>query len=366
MDVRKTKRNGMIELLRFLFCITIIFFHINMLILGLPVCGKGINFAIFPYGFLGVEFFFIISGLFMVQSIDKSREKNKDEDVVKKDLDFIKHKLDKIFPQHVISFIIIFIVTIITNKFGLVKSIKLLIESLPNFFLVDFTGISLKLINSFEWYISAMLLIFIIIYPIIYKKYDYVVKIYAPIICLFLYGFLIQNYESITRVRTWNGYIYLGLIRALADILVGVSIYEITKKLKILNLTKIKKILITLIELFCYIITFLLMLLTVHSSYTIIMLFFLTIGIVITYSGISYTSKIHGSFIEFLGELSFTMYLTQLVGLRIVATYFNNNSKLEIIILVFSIIYIVSIITMFIEKLFKKIRSGNRYEKVKL
>lgn len=71
----KTNKNNTIEFLRFAFCIAILVFHIGKYLFGEPELGHGIHLALFPHGSLGVEFFFILSGLLMAASIKKEINK---------------------------------------------------------------------------------------------------------------------------------------------------------------------------------------------------------------------------------------------------------------------------------------------------
>lgn len=66
------RRNGFIDLMKLIFCLGIVFNHLNSV--SLPAES---NTIIMRYGFLGVEFFFIVSGYLMTmkafneqQSID--------------------------------------------------------------------------------------------------------------------------------------------------------------------------------------------------------------------------------------------------------------------------------------------------------
>ena len=63
------KRNGTIDILRFLFCIGILLFHIEKYIFEEPSLKNGIHFDFFPHGSIGVEFFFLVTGWLMAKSI---------------------------------------------------------------------------------------------------------------------------------------------------------------------------------------------------------------------------------------------------------------------------------------------------------
>lgn len=62
-------KNGKVELLRFFFCIAVLLFHEQKYILGEASLEHGVHFALFPHGSIGVEFFFVLSGVLMAKSI---------------------------------------------------------------------------------------------------------------------------------------------------------------------------------------------------------------------------------------------------------------------------------------------------------
>ena len=69
------KRNGTLEFMRFIFCMTILFFHIGKYTYGSPSLSKGVFLALFPHGAMGVEFFFLLTGVFRAQSLDKQLQR---------------------------------------------------------------------------------------------------------------------------------------------------------------------------------------------------------------------------------------------------------------------------------------------------
>lgn len=54
-------RNGNIELLRFMFCMCVVLYHA----------------WVGPGGYIGVEFFFMVTGFFLAKKVDIQREKDK-------------------------------------------------------------------------------------------------------------------------------------------------------------------------------------------------------------------------------------------------------------------------------------------------
>ena len=75
-------KNLIIELLRFIFATFIIFFHMDKDILGLESVINSfgsMNITFFSNGFIGVEFFFMLTGLFMAERVCKLDKLNSSE-----------------------------------------------------------------------------------------------------------------------------------------------------------------------------------------------------------------------------------------------------------------------------------------------
>ena len=226
MIEKKSKKNNAIELLRFIYSMSVLGFHICKYLFGEPSLKKGIHFSMFPHGALGVEFFFILSGILMAASIDKElRNKDETEDLPKEEYNFMKKKIKAIFSYHVIAFIITYITYIAVNDSGIGESIKIFISSIPSFFLLQMSGLTIHNLNHIEWYISVMLLVMAIIYPFAKKYYNNFVKIFCPIMAILLLGYLQYNYQSITGVMVYNGLFFKSFISVIKPILISYRIY---------------------------------------------------------------------------------------------------------------------------------------------
>lgn len=92
-DMVYSKKNGTIELLRFIFCMDILLFHIEKYIFGEPSLKNGIHVAFFPHGAIGVEFFFLLSGCLMAKSIFEIKSRDKNGSLVKNTLTFMKKNI---------------------------------------------------------------------------------------------------------------------------------------------------------------------------------------------------------------------------------------------------------------------------------
>lgn len=62
--MNEKKKNGTIEFLRFVFCISVLMYHVGKYTLGSISLNGNIHLAFFPHGSIGVEFFFLVKDFF--------------------------------------------------------------------------------------------------------------------------------------------------------------------------------------------------------------------------------------------------------------------------------------------------------------
>lgn len=356
----KTNKNNAIEFLRFVFCIGILVFHIGKYLFGEPELGKGIHFALFPHGSLGVEFFFVLSGLLMAASIKKEINKeSKSSNLVTDEYHFMKRKIKSVFPYHTIAFILAFIVLVIVNGYNKFETVKLFIDSIPSFFFLQMSGVGIVSLNHVEWYISVMLLVMAVLYPICKKNYNVFTNIVCPIGSLFILGYLQKNFHSLTGIGVNVGIFYKGFLRGLAEIMLGMFLYNISENLSSKKYSNSKKLLFTIIELSCYIMCFLILLLTITKKYEIYMLFALSIAIPLTFSKVTYTANIFRfKIFELLGQLTLPLYLTQLSAIWLSNKYFLDYSDSVRLWYTIILSFILSIGIILINEIYKELTSS--------
>ena len=327
------KKNGKLEFYRFYFCLAIMLFHFEKYIMGEPPL-QGLHIMLFPHGSMGVEFFFLLSGFFMGRSAFRDHQHMNAEDSLFSDsssrsaLRFLWNKYRRILPEHTVAFIITFIIYCICKHLSIVGTVFAAIESVPAFFLVQMTGLGLLTVNHIEWYLSAMLIGMAVLYPICRRYYYGFTRYVSPLLSLFIIGYFFHDSKTLTGVMAWMGFSYKGTIRAIAELALGATIYEITRYFAdghplsagTLRFTRAAEIVS-----FCGVTLF--MLLTLQKKYEV---YALACMMVLLFSAVV-RQPASGRFFDrplfyFLGEFSFPLYLSQLSAVYIANAFLSQRS----------------------------------------
>lgn len=349
-------RNGNVELLRFIFASTIVLHHAI-----LPV---------FYGGWLGVEFFFILSGFYMAKEI-YPHKKDTSSESISMTIYFSNKNLKKRFcsllPYMLISTIIGFIVQLVArDNYNLLS----LVARLPyEFFFLQNYGFAALSCTGTVWYLSAMFLAIWLLYPIVRRHYDMYVGYAAPVLTLLISGYLVMTYGMLGSACEWlpNG-LNSGFLRAVSEITWGMFLFRISNGLKRGKFSKVMLGFITSVECICYMLVLAYMFLWKmdYGQLDPICVLLMSIGVVITTSEQSLLfGKFDNKVSIVLGKFSMVLFMNHAYWLfhivEIAEKYglYASNTKLKILGIVLS--YITSMLVMLLgnltEKMFKMISS---------
>lgn len=284
------KQNYFIDCLRFIFSIIIMLYH------SWAFAGE-FETSLFPAGYLAVNFYFILTGYLMMNSLEKS---NRDS------IDFMKNKIKRLLPGILVTFFICYAFTY--GSSGL--NIKTLFSNnvIADLLLLRVTGAG-GAINAAWWYLSTMLFTVSILYPIA-KKYGKKYIYYIGPIIIFVTLTFINSYDISLSYHSGSTYLFInGFYKAIIYIILGNISYELAKYFSNLQINKLKSILITIVEIFIYVFVIYNMHFNLIGS--IYYAVFLTLGVAISFSEKSFTSKIFKwKLWKKLGSFGFYLYLT--------------------------------------------------------
>lgn len=320
----KSRKNGKIEVFRLFFALVVVLHHAN----------KSLNlswfrfhgFTFFNRGYLGVEFFFLLTGYFMGKTIDKQLQQNSQGDLGVETAQFAGKKFKAVWKPHMFSFIILFIAVVIIKQYDFGQIWELALQSLPSFFFIQKTGFQIVNLNNVEWYISCMLLVVVILYPLCKKYYSMFVHVIGPMITLFGLGYLVRNYGTFSGVSRWNGVMYTCLIRCAAEISLGIVLYEIVRQVSNQKYSHRSRVVFTIVEWIGWILAAGIVCSNIKTKYEVYMLVFTSIALVIVLSNLSYGNELwNNKFCYECGTWSLYIYLSQQLALEIANRYFVNK-----------------------------------------
>lgn len=181
---------------------------------------------LFMGGAIAVDFFFLLSGAMLGRTIDNTSNST---DIGTKTILFMKHRVTRLIPEFYIAWMIGVCLDAINYK-SVIEIMKRVITSVGEVLLIDQSGFLNVRFNDVTWYLSALLIVSFIIYPIAIKDKNRFFFIIAPLGFILLFGYTYQNWETIT-VLNWNGVCYNTLIRGSMEIFAGCICYRIASYL---------------------------------------------------------------------------------------------------------------------------------------
>lgn len=235
---KKLKRDGYLDLLRFLFALSIIGVHSN-------ACG--FSYRLISSGYLGVEFFFMVSGYFIAKSAMQDRLISRDPQNI---IRHFAHRLKKIMPIFFISFLYGFIVVCILEKATSVTAVfQLFYANIFDLFPLQIACFPAISLTGVQWYIGALLVISPILYALILRYGEVFSKVFAPLIGLFALGSVYLQIASFSAagILMYNSFL-CGLPIGLGNMFLGATVYELSCSLSRVNFTILGRLVIRTIR----------------------------------------------------------------------------------------------------------------------
>lgn len=250
----KSKRNAVIELLRFLAASSVLVFHVARS--DLRFATKTI-FTLGPWranffrmGNLGVEFFFVVSGYLMAYSVYKkvsadgnaagSDSGRTSVSVGEETVVYVFRKVKALYPYYLSACILISAIWLLEGT-----KISSILKRLPSLLFLQRTGISEETFLGVTWYVSSMLIAMALIYPFLRKYYFTFTTLIAPLGGILMTGMLMKMTGNLLDAGEWFGFTYKCNLRALAEIAMGTTCFEISRRLENVTLSRSTRILLT-------------------------------------------------------------------------------------------------------------------------
>ena len=344
-------RNNLVEMARFLFSLLVVGYHVQM-------TWAGNKLSIFEGGALAVEFFFLISGYFLARSIEKIGT-NANSKLFPETGKFMWGKIKGILPVHIVAIVGIVIVILVTR---LSVAGEMIIKGLPSVFLVHMavvwnSSFDLALIVP-EWYLSAMLVSMLFMFPIgvLLRR-----KIKGVLTTIVLIAILIASLLVCGFCTNWalpQNFVYD--IRAWGEMSVGMFAYYLSIALKNKNIKVGEKKVLPIVEVVLYAIPIIFGIVPFPADYAFVTMIVTVIcvfgALTITFSGKGWqirNEKVNDVF-GFLGAISLAIYLFHPVIISAIEYSEWQAPLWALYLIVFSTSLFAAVIYNLIEKAIKK------------
>lgn len=240
-------RNGEIELWRIIVACAIVFHHSYNLAWPGIVCG----------GYVGVEFFFLLSGYLLARHIRKQAGgvQPPASSLGGETLAYLWRRLRSFWPELLVSCLIGLAVHAWGHHFAVRSTLAMARDTvLGNLMLLDMTGLSGTGINPPAWYLSTLMVGSALLYPLL-KRHGH--SVLVPIAACFLLGYIMVADSDSPRmgfamVRNWMGWAYKGNIRGVAELAIGASLYPLVQVLASRRAPQWARACLTLVKWGCY------------------------------------------------------------------------------------------------------------------
>lgn len=325
------QRNAVIDFLKFIFALIIVFYHTAGFITPKSLCVSG---------YIGVEFFFIVSGYLLANKAD--REKN--VDIYEANTVMIKQKIIHIFPYFFTASVLGNLIYIISNNFVVTSISDHMLYTITEFLGLQMFGFVGFIATGVSWYISVLLIISFLVYPILCKNRLKYTKYIAPLISCFILGYLACTSGNLSNPGEWLGFTFKGMLRGLADISIGCISYELKNQLD--KTENYDRNILASVEVFGVVVPILFGIFHKRvDSHDFFIIPLLAISISIIFSNKSFLSKVFKAKVfNSLGIFSLSIYLNHYYVKENISKIVPNASRSELLFMFFVIVFSLSII----------------------
>ena len=322
MKKKEEKRhNGNISIWKFIFALLILVHHCIYL--------YGYHSKLFVAASIGVEFFFIVSGYLLAKKVYQEDLHKDKRTLYQATLQYIFKKIKSFLPYLLFAYFIYVLIDIIFTSHGLTYWL----QTLYSISLIQMAGTNEPSFVSAFWYLSGLILGMSIIYPLLKTYKKNFSCLWAPIIAIFILGFLLHPINGRYYLRTyshWYGFAYVGMLRAIMELLLGVIAYELCEKIKTIKFSKIGSLILSLIQIGCFGLVIIANSLWDKRSLDGIYILLILIGVIIGFSeNTLFFEKCNNKIFYYLEKLSLPIFLNTFI-FQIILSYLKLADVINI------------------------------------
>ena len=313
----RSNRNAVLEALRFVFASAVLCTHLSE-DFGIRDETFGtlgsVQITFFKYGNLGVEFFFLVSGALLAASVFR-RNRNEmpvnPETLGEETAGYVLKKMRSLWRLYLPASLCAIIYYIMQGE-----DLMYFIYRLPGLLFLQRTGISEPSFMELTWFLSSMLIVTAILYPILRRHYGNFTCLIAPLGSLMILGIILFNTSGPGDPYSWMGIIYKCNLRALAEMSLGCTCYEIGRRCREREIPAATRVILSIGAVASILFVLLYMCSNEPPETNRMVVLALAFALVVFFGRLGYwrDSPIYRSrFLIYLGSLSLPMYLFQFI-----------------------------------------------------
>lgn len=244
-------KNKTIELWRFIFIFSICIMHFNESF-QIRTFGE-VKSAVLGGSFIGVDFFFILSGFLLYKTFYSKEQKS--SFILQDAWHYTYHKIKSIYPIFITSFILLFIYNLITTSQYNLKNILFSLYSFKwELLLMSMFEIGDNFYSNYPlWYISVWILVGHIIYSLLKQNKEFFINFIAPLTIVLGYAWYSNTYGTLAIWSDYKVFLLVAWIRGSCGMALGCLMYQLYLFLLKTIISNKKLFLMNMIELFSYI-----------------------------------------------------------------------------------------------------------------
>ena len=234
----KKKHNGVVSIWKFIFALPILLHHFYAIN---DVTGE--KHQLFICGAIAVDFFFIVSGCLLAKKVASEERRQDDRPLYLATKDFMFGKIKGFYPYLLFSFLIFLGISLILHN----RTPRELLGGFVDLTLLQMAGLPNLGFVGGAWFLSSMIIGMLVIYPLAKKYKKNFSWVIAPLIVIFVGGYMIKTAPSLRDAKAWIIFTTVGNAKAIFELAAGCIVYEISEWLKTISFTKIGKFTLSLI-----------------------------------------------------------------------------------------------------------------------
>ena len=212
-----TKRNYLLELWRFFFCIAVLGFHFF----------SKLDMSPFHAGYLGVEFFFVVAGYFVGAYYVKKMQGQSLVQRLKAMGAYGISRIKRLYPYYFVALLLMLAVKLFIKEYGITQIPSVIKNCYAEFLMLQWTPIGNEVLISAGWFVPAVFfagLFYVGLFVVCRTWTGYLI---APVCFIAIYGYYFRLIGKIDVIFSYH-----SVLRGIAGVGVGVFVFFLCEKLK--------------------------------------------------------------------------------------------------------------------------------------